>query len=231
MVMWDAADHRRVMILNFHGIGTPGRMLEPGEERFWVTADRFHEILDTAVRHHRRVQITFDDANASDHEVALPALRDRGIHARFFVITDRIGATGSLDAAQLVDLARHGMKFGTHGATHRPWPELAKAGTLHGELIGSAMRLGAIVGEPIAHAAFPQGLYDRRVLGELRRSGFPNVYSVDEGWNRGSAAMRTRYSVIHSDDAASIRALLDRPTRTTRRWPARALTRAVKRWR
>jgi len=57
------------------------------------------------------------------------------------------------------------------------------------------------------------------------------VYSVDEGWSRGSAHLRSRYSVIHTDTAASIGRLLDRPTVTTDRWPVRSMKLAVKRWR
>lgn len=230
-MMWTDDGRGRAVILNFHGIGEPERPMEPGEERFWISAAAFEEILDAAIAHPRRVQITFDDANASDYAVALPALRSRGIRARFFVITDRIGRPGSLGTEQLVEMARSGMRFGTHGASHRPWPELARAGRLHDELIGSASRLGGIIGEPIDHAAFPQGLYDRTTLAELRRTGFPHLYSVDEGWNRTSATVRTRYSVIHTDTAASIRQLLDRPMRTSAPWPVRPVKQAVKRWR
>lgn len=30
----------------FHGIGQPGRELEPGEAAYWVKADEFRRILD-----------------------------------------------------------------------------------------------------------------------------------------------------------------------------------------
>ena len=29
----------------FHGIGEPGRAMEPGEDRYWVPVDDFHRIL------------------------------------------------------------------------------------------------------------------------------------------------------------------------------------------
>ena len=55
----------------FHGIGTPRRPLEPGEERYWITADAFHAILD-AIAEAPGIRISFDDGNASDLDIGLP---------------------------------------------------------------------------------------------------------------------------------------------------------------
>lgn len=221
----------RVITLNFHGIGAPERDLEPGEERFWISEENFHDILDTAIAHRRYVEFTFDDSNVSDFEIGLPALLDRRLHARFFVITDRIGAPGSLSTDQIVELAQSGMTFGTHGASHRPWTQLAAENALRSELTASAKALQDIIGRPTRYAAFPQGLYNRAVLDELRSHDFLRVYSVDEGWAHAKSWMRTRYSVIHRDTGDSIRTLLDSPNTTAGRWPMRPIRQAVKRWR
>lgn len=221
----------RVITLNFHGIGDPGRALEPGEERFWITPENFHRILDAALAHRRHVEFTFDDGNESDHRIGLPALLERRALARFFVITNRIDTPGSLSSAQILDLAQSGMGLGTHGASHRPWTELAHNGELRCELIESSQILQQLVGRPTRHAAFPQGLYDRAVLSELRAHDFLRVYSVDEGWSHARRWLRTRYSVIRTDTADSIRRLLDSPNRTAGSWPVRPIKQAVKRWR
>ncbi|MEW1976059.1 polysaccharide deacetylase family protein [Microbacterium profundi] len=226
-----SASAPRVITLNFHGIGTPRRDLEPGEERFWITPENFHSILDTALAHRRHVEFTFDDANESDFEIGMPALLERRVQARFFVITDRIDTPGSLTSDQIIELAQSGMGFGTHGASHRPWPELAREGELHRELITSTGALQDIIGRPTRYAAFPQGLYDRAVLSELRRHDLLRAYSVDEGWSHAKSWLRTRYSVIHSDTVNSIRNLLDAPNLTAGRWPMRPIKQAVKRWR
>ena len=59
--------------LTVHGIGTPVRPLDPGEDEVWVTVQQFEDVLD-AVAGRTDVRITFDDANASDVEIALPQL-------------------------------------------------------------------------------------------------------------------------------------------------------------
>jgi hypothetical protein len=91
---------RRIVAVNFHGIGTPERTLEPGEAPFWIGEDRFRDIVGQIAAHpaRERIRITFDDGNRSDRAIALPVLQASGLRADFFVLTGRIGQTGSLDA-------------------------------------------------------------------------------------------------------------------------------------
>ena len=104
----------------FHGIGTPRRELEPGESAYWVDTDRCLRILDE-IATWPSVRISFDDANASDVQIGLPALIERSLDAQFFVLAGRLGAPGSLDVDDVRELVHHGMVIGTHGMSHRPW--------------------------------------------------------------------------------------------------------------
>src|SRR3954465_15432825 len=113
----------RAINLTFHGIGEPGRRLDPGESDVWVTREQFLAHLDAAAARDD-VRITFDDGNASDVEHALPALRERGLRATFFVVADRIGVPGFLDAGALRELTEAGMAVGCHGMRHRRWAGL-----------------------------------------------------------------------------------------------------------
>lgn len=222
---------RRVQTFCFHGIDAPGRALEPGEERFWITRDAYLRFLDLIVEAPREIDITFDDGNASDADIGAPALTERGLTAQFFVITDRIDAPGSLSSAAIREMAAAGMRFGTHGASHRPWPSLARSGELQEELARSTRILEELTSAPVTDAALPQGLYDRASLRAAKRHGFDRVYSVDEGWSRPSAWLRTRYTLISDDTVESVQALIANPTATADPWPARAVKGLVKRWR
>ena len=54
---------------------TPKRPLEPGEAVFWLSRERFCRALDRIVEMGPAApQITFDDGNASDLDVAAPLL-------------------------------------------------------------------------------------------------------------------------------------------------------------
>jgi peptidoglycan/xylan/chitin deacetylase (PgdA/CDA1 family) len=195
---------RLVVNVCFHGIGTPRRELEPGEAEYWIDQPRFLEVLDELATW-PAVRISFDDGNASDAEIALPALRERGLRADFFVLAGRLGGPGSLGEDGVRELAREGMGIGSHGMWHRSWRGMDEA-TRREELVEARARLAEVVGRPVETAACPLGRYDRRVLAELRRLGYTRVYTSDRRHARPDAWLQPRHSVRAGDTAASMRA-------------------------
>ncbi|MFI7607390.1 polysaccharide deacetylase family protein [Micromonospora sp. NPDC049366] len=202
---------RHVLNICFHGIGEPGRELEPGEDRYWVTRDQFLAILDE-VAAWPAVRISFDDGNDSDVRIGLPALRDRNLTADFFVLAGRLGEPGSLDEDGVRELRRNGMTVGTHGLAHRSWRGMDRA-TVHDELVVARERLVAAVGgAPVDLAACPLGRYDRRLLARLRLLGYTGVFTSDRRAARAGAWLQPRFSVRRADTPASLRAeVLTRP--------------------
>lgn len=191
----------RLINLTFHGIGPSARPLEPRELEGWLERDRFVAILD-AVAGRDDVRITFDDGNASDVVHALPALRDRGLRAVFFVVAGQVGTPGFLGEQDLRELAGAGMAIGTHGMRHRPWRRLDRR-ALREELVEARARLEDIVGRPVTEAACPFGSYDRRVLRRLRRCGYRQVFTSDRGTSGPDAWMQAR-NTVHHDDGADV---------------------------
>jgi peptidoglycan/xylan/chitin deacetylase (PgdA/CDA1 family) len=223
------AQGEEVLNLCFHGIGTPGRPLEPDEELYWIQEAQFDELLGVIARY-ASVRITFDDGNESDVAVALPALRMHGLTARFFVIAARLDQPGSLTSADVKSLVDGGMTVGSHGLRHKPWRSVS-GGELQEELVGAADIIAGASGQPVREVSCPFGSYDRRVLNAVRRCGFQRVYSVDGGSARSSAWLQARYTVQVSDTPADI----ERQARSPRGGRLQATVRAgkslVKRWR
>ncbi|MDI7860732.1 polysaccharide deacetylase family protein [Rhizobiaceae bacterium n13] len=198
------AEATKRRILNFHGIGTPRRALEPGEADFWLREERFLLILDKIANHpdRDRLSITFDDGNTSDLSIAAPALLDRGLRAEFFVLTGRIGETGSLDSDDIRALMQMGMSIGSHGVAHRDWSTLPTI-DLQYELTASKATLEEICKITIGSAAIPFGRYNAAVLKALRSAGYSTAYSSDGGSAEPLTYLRPRSSLRHSttDDA------------------------------
>jgi peptidoglycan/xylan/chitin deacetylase (PgdA/CDA1 family) len=213
-----------VVNLCFHGIGTPGRPLEPDEARYWVEEEQFGELLAAATRH-PHVRLSFDDGNASDAAIALPALRRAGLKASFFVVAARIGTAGSLTAGAVRELASAGMTVGTHGLRHRPWRSLGAA-ELREELVVARETIAEAAGGAVEQASCPFGAYDRRVLRALRHGGYERVFTVDEAPARADAWLQPRYTIRSTDTPTTIDRLAggDAGVTTTLRL-------AVKRWR
>jgi peptidoglycan/xylan/chitin deacetylase (PgdA/CDA1 family) len=215
--------------LTFHGVGTPPRPpREPGELDYWIGRDAFLSILDE-LRCRDNVRLSFDDGNASDVDVALPALVERGMMADFFVVAGRIGTTGNVDVDGLRALVAGGMTVGTHGMDHRPWRGLDDH-ELAVELVEAREAIAQAAGSVVDTAALPLGQYDRRVLTALRKLGYRVVYSSDARRARARAWFQPRYSVRAEDTARSIRASVVDSPRARERTRGQ-LAGIAKRWR
>ncbi len=216
--------------INFHGIGDPGRTLEPGEAPYWLSQEQFEHVLDqiAATPDPAAIQITFDDGNLSDHDIALPALINRGLRARFFVLTGRLGQAGSLHKAHLHSLQDAGMQIGSHGIDHVSWPTLDDA-ALRQELETSRTQLEEICGRSITEAGIPFGRYDARVLRALRASGYTTAWSSDGGQWRQGAFLRPRTSLRGDMSSAEMRAILSGHMPALRRL-RRAIGMTRRRW-
>ena len=103
----------RSINITFHGVGEPPRPLDPGEASVWVSLEKFLAVLD-GVAERTDVGISFDDGNVSDIERALPALRERGLHATFFIVAGRLGAPHFVDEDHVRSLVAAGMEIGCH---------------------------------------------------------------------------------------------------------------------
>ena len=199
----------RRIALNFHGIGEPQRPMEPGEATFWVSTALLFEILDrvAASPDPATYALTFDDGNLSDHDIALPALQERGLAATFFVLTGRIGAAGSLDLPHIRALQDAGMTIGSHGVGHVAWTGLADAGLL-AELAESRDTLEAICSQKVAQAGIPFGRYDARVLRAVKAAGYEVAWSSDGGGFDPNDFLRPRTSLRGDMDGATLDAIL-----------------------
>ncbi|WP_146346327.1 polysaccharide deacetylase family protein [Phaeobacter marinintestinus] len=179
-------------VVIFHGIGTPGRRLEPGEDVYWLTRSDFRDVLDQIVAMGPdRPEITFDDGNASDAEIALPELNARGLKATFFVLTNRLGRPGALAERDVAAMAQAGHQIGLHGHSHLDWRRLNQAGRI-AEFRTARQTLEALSGSEITKAAAPFGYYDRAVISHLISEGFSALYTSDYGRVRQGNFIRPR---------------------------------------
>lgn len=185
-----------LIAVNFHGIGTPERELEQGEAPYWISEAQYTDILDQIAGSpmRDRIRITFDDSNLSDLSIGLSGLLERGLDARFFVLTGRIGKQGSLGAKDIIALEKAGMVIGSHGIDHLNWTDLSPA-DLQREVTDSRTVLEQITGHAITEAAIPFGAWNARVLRALKDAGYTRAWSSDAGTLRDGRFLAPRNSV------------------------------------
>ncbi len=128
-----------------------------------------------------RAALTFDDGLRSVHRLALPVLRDLGLPALVYVVTDRVGGDNRwpgqdpavprfelMTWAELRELADCGISIGSHTRTHASLDRLPEP-EIESELALSRRRIEDELGVPARHFAFPCGAYDERSLRHAAR--------------------------------------------------------------
>lgn len=189
--------------INFHAIGMPIVGLTEEEKACTITRDVFFALLDELATR-PEVNLTFDDGFASDVEIALPALIERGMSASFFPVAGRFGWSGYVDPADIRALSSAGMTIGSHGMNHRPWRCL-DVDSIHEELIVARSLIAEAAGMAVTTVACPFGSYDRHVLRALRECGYERVYTSDSRRSRIGAWLQPRYTVMSHDNVQTVR--------------------------
>jgi peptidoglycan/xylan/chitin deacetylase (PgdA/CDA1 family) len=184
---------RKVLNLVFHGVSEAGSA--PNND-WWLERAAFERALDSLVGR-SDVRITFDDGFASDVTIALPALRERGLSAIFFMTTDWIGKEGHVSAQDIEQLVRSGMAVGSHGTSHTRWTELSRE-RLDYELAASRSTLEDLADAPVTCAACPRGAYGRSVVSAVRKAGFDALFTTDLGTVAPDAWLQRRTLVYPS---------------------------------
>src|SRR6476660_3636004 len=148
---------RTLVNLTVHGIGTPPRLLDPGEERTWVSVEQFERVVDVAADRDD-VRLTFDDGNASDLEVALPRLLERGLTAEFFLAAGLLDQPGRITADGVGELLKAGMLIGSHGWAHRDWRRLDDRQAVE-EIDDARSMLAGLTNRQVSRVSIPFGSY------------------------------------------------------------------------
>jgi peptidoglycan/xylan/chitin deacetylase (PgdA/CDA1 family) len=144
--------------------------------------------------------LTFDDGYADNFTNAFPLLQEHGLTGIFFVLPSHLDGSPlewpevaesrqrhpatmrSLTWAQAEAMADAGMAFGSHGITHRHFPELEDE-ELRQELLDSRRRLGERLGS-CSMLAYPFGDWDSRVAAAARAAGYSFAFTLPRSYQR-----------------------------------------------
>jgi peptidoglycan/xylan/chitin deacetylase (PgdA/CDA1 family) len=125
------------------------------------------------------VVLTFDDGGASAPLRILPALRERGWRAHFFVTTDCIGTKGFMTPAGLRELHTAGHVVGSHSASHPKRMSYLTPEAMRREWHDSRARLEDLLGAPVTAASVPGGYYSPRVATAAAEAGLRLLFTSE----------------------------------------------------
>lgn len=189
------AGYRQIPVLAYHRVGYAEGGLSVTPERFnsdlqalqdrgycTISLDQFQTFMEdrNIELPAKPVLITFDDGYLDNFENAYPILRQRGMVATFFIITDMLWSKDRLSPENIVEMAQGGMSFGSHTVTHRALAGLDRA-AINDELVNSKATLESILGRMVNALAYPGGSYNEVVVGIAQNVGYITGFTVREG--------------------------------------------------
>lgn len=191
-----------VPVLAFHSISDP-----PGRrhERFHTSPKRFRALMSWLNDHGYRfcfpsgqpadeqsVWLTFDDGYEDFYFNVFPYLGEFHLKPTVFLVTDCIGGTNAWDEAagfpsrrlltkeQILEMSRHGVRFGSHTLKH-PWLPNVSDAELRCEVVESKRRLEDLLGSEVDTFAYPGGCHDVRVRAAVAEAGYKWAFSTRPG--------------------------------------------------
>jgi uncharacterized repeat protein (TIGR02543 family) len=127
------------------------------------------------------VTLTFDDGYASTYTNGLPILQQYGFTSTQFIITDLIGQTGYMTAAQIKAYYAAGDEIASHTVTHDDLTQ-ETAAQLKTEMTQSQATLQTDTGAPVTDMAYPYGLYNAAAV-SATQAVYSGARGVESGLN------------------------------------------------
>jgi peptidoglycan/xylan/chitin deacetylase (PgdA/CDA1 family) len=127
------------------------------------------------------VTLTFDDGYQTEYTNALPLLKQYGFTSTQFIITDEIGKTGFMTAAELKAFTADGDEMASHTVTHDDLTQETTS-ALNNEMTQSQATLKTDTGVAPTDFAYPYGLYNANVV-TAAKTVYKAARGVESGLN------------------------------------------------
>lgn len=185
---------KEVPVLCYHHLAkSPGRLNELWISEFQFNQQMqtlhdsgFHTIVPGQLYDHltkgtplpaKPIMITFDDTHDSHFSIAAPVLKKYGFSGVFFIMTVCIGKKNYLTEREIKMLAENGHAIECHTYDHPSVKNIAGE-QWEQQLDKPKKRLEAITGQPVAHFAYPYGVWNAAAITELKKRGIKSAYQL-----------------------------------------------------
>ena len=128
------------------------------------------------------VILSFDDGYEDNWRIVFPMLKERGMRAVFYVVTNDIGQPGYMTWDNLFDLEHSGMEIGSHTANHIPLTTLTPT-EQRDELRLSKLLLEWRGMKTIYSFSYPNGAYDDTIVTMLAEENYLTAVTGEAGLN------------------------------------------------
>lgn len=190
-----APEDVRIPILMYHSISdedpnnnllVPPAMFE--EQMAWLeendftamSMDEVLEAMETGKVPKRPIAITFDDGYSDNYTSAFPSLKDHGLKATFFVITDGVDDGYYMSSDMLKEMQGAGMSIENHTANHLELDKLSREDAYDSIKRGQDF-LRSVIGSDGNYLCYPVGKYSDETIEIAKELGIKAATTTQGG--------------------------------------------------
>lgn len=217
-----APEDVRIPILMYHSISdedpnnnllVPPAMFE--EQMAWLEENNFTamsmdevlEAMETGKVPKRPIAITFDDGYSDNYISAFPSLKNHGLKATFFVITDGVDDGYYMSSDMLKEMQEAGMSIENHTANHLELDKLSREDAYDSIKRGQDF-LRNVIGSDGNYLCYPVGKYSNETIEIAKELGIKAATTTQGGISSISDGVyqlkRVRISPMSIDGFAAI---------------------------
>ncbi len=167
------APSNAVNMIVLHGIKAVGTL----------TTDNFSlQAISGGAFSHGMVTFAFHDGLASQYQNARPIMNSHNIDSSYYIITNRLNATGFFTTAEMQTLNSEGNEISPHTRTH-PYLTTLSISQAQTEIAGSKSDLAALGATPNSTFAYPYGDWNDAVRQVVIDAGLSGAQVSTAGYN------------------------------------------------
>ena len=129
----------------------------------------------------KSVVITFDDGYKDNYINAFPILKEFGMTATIFVVSDLINGETSMTDSEIKEMSDYGIDIESHTVSHNRLSEMSYSDQLY-ELSQSKLEIEKITGKHVIAAAYPEGKYTDDTKTAVREAGYEMGFTIEHGY-------------------------------------------------
>lgn len=182
-----------------------------------LSAQQYYDIISgNAVAPDRPILLTFDDGTPDFYNNAYPVLKQYGMKAVAFIVSDWIGGGYSMSKTQLEALANDpNIDLQNHTKTHKDLTKLTQS-EAEAEIAATNTYLKGITGKDAWMLAYPNGAFNATVAQTAANQGIKLAFKVGSGITTPSSDKfgLGREMVLVTDTLATFATKIQGPTPT-----------------